>query len=96
MNAIHRSAPRVLLLSSLFVFALAATLLTPMAPTAQAQSSPNADCSNLSDPSDDGWTDHAQLGHHLQQIEATSHGRVTRYRAGDTLRSPLLYVKLNI
>ena len=75
MNLVHRRTPHVVL-SCLFAFALAVTLLAPNAPTAQAQSSPNANCSNLDDPSTDGWTNHEQLGVRLAGIEATSDGRV--------------------
>jgi hypothetical protein len=76
VNPTYRRTPWASVLVFL-ALALAATLLTPMPPSAEAQSSPNADCSNLSDPSTDGWTDHEQLGKELRQIERTSQGRVS-------------------
>jgi hypothetical protein len=54
------------------VVALASALI---APAVQAQDG-NAECSNLDNTSTSGWTNHAQLGQQLAQIEETSSGRV--------------------
>jgi hypothetical protein len=58
---------------------------------ARAQSSPQANCRNLDDPSASGWTSHAQLGRKLAQIEATSHGRVAVDVIGHSHRKREIY-----
>lgn len=50
-------------------------VLALAAPSALAENA-NANCSNLSDPSDDGWTNHEQLRGALQRIEQASKGTV--------------------
>ena len=65
-----------LISTGLMVLLACAALAAQAVPVARAQSSPEANCRNLDDPSASGWTSHAQLGTKLAQIEATSHGRV--------------------
>jgi hypothetical protein len=69
-------SPRILLSAVLafLVSSVAATSGVPASPV--SAESPQANCSNLDDPSDSGWTSHEQLGNKLEQIEAGSHGRV--------------------
>ena len=65
-------SPRTLI-SSVAAAILTATFLAPMSEAQNAE----ADCRNLpGERSDDGWTDHEQLGKELRSIEETSSGRV--------------------
>jgi hypothetical protein len=79
-------SPRIVT-SSIAAFALTVVALTP---AAQAQNG-EADCRNLDDPSVTGWTDHAQLGERLAQIEATSSGRVEVDVIGKSHRGREIY-----
>lgn len=51
----------------------------------------NADCRNLPNPADDGWTNHQQLKERLQQIESTSSGRVHIEVIGHSHRDREIY-----
>jgi hypothetical protein len=64
-------------MSKRMLLASAAAILTAavFAPPARAENG-NAACENLDNTSVSGWTDHAQLGRQLAQIEATSSGRM--------------------
>jgi murein tripeptide amidase MpaA len=79
-------SPRIVT-SSIAAFALTVVALTP---AAQAQNG-EADCRNLDDPSVTGWTDHAQLGERLAQIEATSSGRIEVDVIGESHRGREIY-----
>ena len=85
--SLHASLPIVL------IVLLCSTLLAPAlrVPTAQAQSSEEADCRNLDDPSASGWTSHEQLKKKLAQIESTSHGRVDVEVIGHSHRGREIY-----
>jgi zinc carboxypeptidase/PA domain-containing protein len=67
-----------------------AVLAPPVAAPVQAQSS-EANCDDLDDPSDSGWTSHAQLGEKLARIEATSQGRVEVDVIGHSHRGREIY-----
>jgi hypothetical protein len=58
-----------------FLFFALVLLITQWPLSIMAQSG-NADCSNLTDPSSDGWVDYEQMQKRLSQIEQTSAGRV--------------------
>ena len=80
-------SPRVVL-SAIAAVTLAATFFVP---TSQAQN-PEADCRNLpGERSDDGWTNHEQLGTKLAQIEDSSFGRVTVDVIGHSHRGREIY-----
>ena len=70
--------------------AIALTASAALTTTAQAQNG-NADCRNLDNPSTSGWTDHAQLTRQLEQIEATSAGRVEVDVIGESRRGREIY-----
>ena len=76
------------LISSIATAILAATFLAPLSEAQDAQ----ADCRNLpGERSDDGWTNHEQLGLNLAHIEATSQGRVAVDVIGHSHRGRELY-----
>jgi Zinc carboxypeptidase/PA domain len=67
-----------------------AVLAPPVAMPVHAQSS-EANCDDLDDPSDSGWTSHEQLGQKLAEIEATSGGRVDVDVIGQSHRGREIY-----
>lgn len=80
-------------MSRRIALASAATALVAgalFAPVAHAENE-NAACDNLDDPSDSGWTSHAQLARKLEQIEATSSGRVDLSVIGESRRGREIY-----
>ncbi|MDI3405373.1 M14 family zinc carboxypeptidase [Streptomyces cavernicola] len=84
--------------ASALAAALTATLMVGPASAAPAAASAPASaeegpgqCKIAEDPQWDGWTDHAQLGAELREIEKTSRGRVTVDVAGRTAQGRELW-----
>ncbi len=64
------------------------------APAAQAdppEGPGQGSCKTFDDPQWDGWTDHAELGHALQQIEGSSQGRVDVTQIGTSTQGRELW-----
>jgi hypothetical protein len=69
------------------VAVIAASLAVAGLATAPSQAAPpegpgQGSCKTFNDPQWNGWTDHAELGRALHQIEQTSHGRVDVQQIG--------------